>query len=677
MAGLSACNSEDGAIPRDTPSEEETIGQMRQASALYDNLWPVSSNVIKVPYVLDPHVTRISEKLWTENINRWEDLSVGRIQFARTVLNFTPSSGDYIRFTTHHSNFGICDGGAQRSTLCAIRDSQILGISMLAGQVTTVFADLGSYTVSTMDALQDAKFANYVNVDIPDPPDPDLGNYRSTNIAAMEYQQDSSNTLITWYESDPELAVVGVPYRIWRSKGKLPSLVSSSGATPVNLPAGLDTVFTNSRPGSTLRGVAVRGNTVYSYWNIGSELFVARGSSTSMDSVSGLASVSIPAGKTVDDLIDMSFDELGQLQTYFVESYDSGYSPRVKIPVGARRFVGTFRDLDGASNDAGVVNSTIKTSLPRAALHELGHALGMVHEHQRIDRDDYIAVSDTTDNYVKRSDETYSDYDLASLMHYGNGKVRRLDGSSISAPQTASWHDLAGLFLAYGLPEYTRDDAWVGNDASDSGLGFSPLAGMAATDMIGGEFDRQGDFWSWYQFDGDSTYGSGHEWDLDASRQGALAVETSIAGGTAKVLGVAITKNAQAPFPANTWYSAPTTASCSSGVYLAVGTVLSLGTFFSPKCVIVAGTSYDGNDIVEMAMANFSGTERVYTLYKSGRISVGSPTNLASVTAPTAYAMPLGKRAQDVVAFSILNGTAMFHLSNSRLVRDTQFSDVF
>ncbi|PIO60340.1 astacin [Teladorsagia circumcincta] len=65
------------------------------------------------------------------------------------------------------------------------------------------------------------------------------------------------------------------------------------------------------------------------------------------------------------------------------------------------------------------------------ASHELGHALGFFHTHQRHDRDEYITVNwtnfDIGDNYtsqfVKQSNITNDNYglpyDYGSVMHYG------------------------------------------------------------------------------------------------------------------------------------------------------------------------------------------------------------------------------------------------------------------
>ena len=66
-----------------------------------------------------------------------------------------------------------------------------------------------------------------------------------------------------------------------------------------------------------------------------------------------------------------------------------------------------------------------------SVLHEMGHTVGLAHEHTRNDRDEHITVHKDNIHFWKRSNfrkkrfysgvEAVGFYDLKSMMHYGNG----------------------------------------------------------------------------------------------------------------------------------------------------------------------------------------------------------------------------------------------------------------
>ncbi len=467
-------------------------------------------------------------------------------------------------------------------------------------------------------------------------------------------------------------------YKLWRSKGSNLDLDAAAGVTSVALPAGVDTVFTANHQGSTLRGAAVSGDNVYTYWNVGTELKVARGSSTDLDSVESLKTVTLPSGKTIDDLVDMSFDD-GALNTWFVDDYDD-YGSGIMVPNSYRRYVGTYRDLNGASNDPGVVGEQIKRSNVGAALHELGHALGFIHEHQRPDRDTYVWVdpdANAKDYGKKTGVVTHSSYDLASIMHYRNSSVTRSDANHTGIPSnnSLSWRDVAGLVDAYGLNAFTVADAWAASADSDIPLAFSPLAGMVDSDIIGGDYSKSGVFFAWYVFNGNLKRSWGHEWDPAATGSGFFNYPLQIAGVFAGVIGLAVQHDDNGHVYA--WYRRTTSTACPSGIYRSTGTSEDLDAYSPPLCVTVFNAAHDGDDIVDFAIDNYSGSDRVYTLYDDGTISVGSSTNLASIKAPTSYALPDNVPATKVYSFALFNGVAVFHASGYRVLRDATFKNKF
>ena len=66
---------------------------------------------------------------------------------------------------------------------------------------------------------------------------------------------------------------------------------------------------------------------------------------------------------------------------------------------------------------------------PDVIIHELGHAIGFIHEHQRPDRDSYVHINyDNVASGYKYAMDTFPKsevdgygvpYDYGSIMHYG------------------------------------------------------------------------------------------------------------------------------------------------------------------------------------------------------------------------------------------------------------------
>ncbi len=118
-------------------------------------------------------------------------------------------------------------------------------------------------------------------------------------------------------------------------------------------------------------------------------------------------------------------------------------------------------------------------------MHEIGHAVGLYHEHSRPDRDSFVRVGVTTGiNCREESGSLLTDYDCGSIMHYGVGSscnISLVSGGCrrIGQRDALSGHDVWGVSIRYGIP---MQSVVVWQDDSDNNsfyqihkAGFSEL----------------------------------------------------------------------------------------------------------------------------------------------------------------------------------------------------------
>ncbi len=143
---------------------------------------------------------------------------------------------------------------------------------------------------------------------------------------------------------------------------------------------------------------------------------------------------------------------------------------------------GSFVGMQGGEQGIFLSNNCSTGSV----VHEIGHAIGLFHEHTRTDRDSFITVdfneiSDGAENNFNRIDrgaDTYGDYDYGSIMHYGTHFF------SESGNPTIIVHDA-------DVPEIGQREALSDIDifSSNAMYGTDLLLGTPNTTLIGDRLD--------------------------------------------------------------------------------------------------------------------------------------------------------------------------------------------
>lgn len=126
-------------------------------------------------------------------------------------------------------------------------------------------------------------------------------------------------------------------------------------------------------------------------------------------------------------------------------------------------------------------------------LHEIGHSLGMWHEHQRSDRDQYVDIlmgnieDHQKHNFIARNTTTKSPYDFQSVMHYSSHAFSK-NGEMTIRPK-AEYKEFAALM---GQREYIS-----GGDQLSAAIQYGPkilnIADEAFKAYLVNNFDLNGD----------------------------------------------------------------------------------------------------------------------------------------------------------------------------------------
>ena len=353
---------------------------------------------------------------------------------------------------------------------------------------------------------------------------------------------------------------------------------------------------------------------------------------------------SLPGGYSPDDVLSMDFSPANKPYVWFED--------------GMRGY--------GAANDddLSTLSNTTEVAYPGTARsssvqHELGHAIGLFHEHVRVDRDDHLNIKwhniapgnqGAFDTYLNAGDagRDIGGYNVHSMMQFGSYAFSKngLATMVTDDPQSSCTPGSHEICPSANL------HSW------DATAIFDLYGGSALVGVAGAKSD--GDIYAWFK-DGVRTVGD--PTDLTSVDLGA-GFQLPAGYTPAAIRGVAIGANDEV----FVWYSngkvsrgtsmnqsAATLEDVQLPPYYSTGHIVAVGygktgnQFLAPKRFIFyfsdfnyctgtftepcsAGTpepygaapGYTPWDIAGVARANVDGQERTYTWYKDGARSVGN-----------------------------------------------------
>ena len=157
-----------------------------------------------------------------------------------------------------------------------------------------------------------------------------------------------------------------------------------------------------------------------------------------------------------NNIVYYSFDGLSTANQNRMKEAFAHWEARTQFTFVARtnqsNYISINDDSSSCSSNIGMIGGEQimnigGCSLTGSIIHEIGHAVGLQHEHQRSDRDDYITVSTNTGGYGILDGEVYGPFDFDSIMIYSSSiYMRTLSGGTWSAQRDMlSVHDVRAI----------------------------------------------------------------------------------------------------------------------------------------------------------------------------------------------------------------------------------------
>ncbi|WP_437592048.1 M12 family metallopeptidase [Sorangium sp. So ce1000] len=548
-----------------------------------------------VPYLFDDNLPEETRNHVNSAIAHWEENTNFDFEYVAS-----PAPGtNYIRFKDSDmcaSHVGMQGGAQLIYTSKGRSNNEIVGIANFRAPaldvVLTYFADGLMFAGSSTDLDQGGFSVPYSL-----PP-----GYSPVDIVGMSMATSLSH-IYTWY-SDGKYSI-----------GTLYDLDSVQGPTSYTVAPGENIL--------RIRGIGFADTSdpddreVLVWYSDGK---VSIGSPSDFGAISGTTQFFLPSGVSASNVVEMDTDTNNIVHLWYSDG--TLYSGTFIYPYA----FGT----ESYSMAPGCFRGSL--------IHEIGHAVGLYHEHSRCDRDNYVTVHEENviddDDYAFIFDklclerDLYS-FDFNSVMLYGSFAYSVDPGDPTKATMVRA--DNNATF------EVQRNGLSAGDLRSIKELyGYSPPANKQPTNIVATAISSTGRVYTWYS-NGTRTGGTAD--DLDSA---VASAAFSLPPG--KTVGQIVAMSIDPSDHVVTWYSDST---------VSVGNSTDLDFYASPSAYTLPPGKTPA-DIVEIGM---DPSGKVYAWYDDETASKGTVADLDAYVSPYLYYLPPGKTPAMVAGIDVASNT--------------------